>query len=111
MGTSVVARSPNRRRATSMIWSRRKSRMRALSSAGELRATSAGTDGARRRERHGEMLHPVDEVRLQTLDGPVHADVGETVEKMLEHHHDLHAGQVGAQAEMRPPSSECHMGI
>ena len=87
--------------------------MSALSSAGEERGTQRAPTGSacRSAERHRQVLHPVDEVRLQALDVAGHADVGEPVEQVLEHHDDLHAGQVGAQAEVGSAPAEGHMGV
>ena len=34
-------------------------------------------------------------------------DVGETRQKLLEHHADLELGQVGAEAEVRATAAEC----
>ena len=52
------------------------------------------------------MLHAVDELRLQALHLAVLADVGQAVEEVLEHDPDLHAGQVGAQAEVGAAAAE-----
>src|SRR3974390_3030716 len=72
-------------------------------------ATSAGAgrercapDGRRGPEDDRDVLGAVDEVRLQPLHLAVEAHVGHAVEEPVEHHHDLHAGQVGAETEVRP---------
>src|SRR6202789_2055289 len=63
-------------------------------------------DGGRRCEGDRDVLGPVDEVRLQALHLTVEAHVGDALEEAVEHHHDLHAGQVRPQAEVRPASAE-----
>src|ERR1700677_3733307 len=63
-------------------------------------------DGGRRCEGDRDVLGPVDEVRLQALHLTVEAHVGYAVEEAVEHDHDLHAGQIGPQAEVRPAPAE-----
>ena len=41
----------------------------------------------------------------------VEPDVGHPVEQVLEHHPDLHAGQVGPQAEVGTTGAEGHVGV
>ena len=80
---------------------------------GERRATAAQAvaDGRRGGEGHREVLHAVDELRLQALHVAVLVDVGQAVEQVLEHHLDLHAGQVGPQAEVRAAAAEGDVGV
>ena len=49
---------------------------------------------------------PVDEVGAQAADLAGDLDVVEAVEELLEHHVDLHAGEVGAEAEVRAAAAE-----
>src|SRR5208283_5227891 len=63
---------------------------------------SSATDRSRRSECHGYVLHPIDEVGSEPLHLAVESNVGNAVEETVEHHTDLHAGQIRAQAEMRP---------
>ena len=57
------------------------------------------------------MLHPVDEVGPEALDLAVQVDVGHAVEQAVVHHADLHAGQVGAQAEVGAAAAEGHVVV
>ena len=65
----------------------------------------------RRGEGHRDVLDTVDEVGPQALHLAVQADVGQPVEDAVEHHPDLHAGQVGPQAEVRPAAPEGHVVV
>jgi hypothetical protein len=62
-------------------------------------------------ERHRDVLHPVDERRLQSLDLAVEVDVRDAVEEVLEHDPDLHPGQVGPEAEVGAAAAEGDVGI
>src|SRR5580704_12552674 len=62
-------------------------------------------DGSRRCEGDRQVLGAVDEVGLQALHRSVLADVGYAIQQAVEHHHDLHAGQVRPQAEVRAITS------
>ena len=63
------------------------------------------------REGHGEVLDAVDELGLQALHLAVLADVGHAVEQVLEHDPDLHAGQVGPEAEVGAAAAEGDVGV
>ena len=57
------------------------------------------------------MLDAVDELGLEALHVPGLADVGHAVEQVLEHDPDLHAGQVGAEAEVGAAAAEGDVGV
>src|SRR5439155_19196006 len=59
-----------------------------------------------RRELDAHPLDAVDEGRLQHVGRAGHVDVRQTVEQLLEHHPDLAAREVGAEAEVRPSRPE-----
>src|ERR1700733_2097175 len=63
-------------------------------------------DGRGGGEGDGDVLGPVDEVRLQALDLAIEADVGYPFEQAIEHDHDLHACEVRPQAEVRSAAAE-----
>ena len=67
-----------------------------------------GADGLKG---HRDVLGPVDEVGLQPLHLAVETNVGDAVEQAVEHHHDLHAGQVGAEAEVGAATAERYVVV
>src|SRR5579863_6385437 len=83
-----------------------------LSSGRGTRATrSSAPDRRARAERDGEVLHAVDERRLQSLRLPVEVHVGHPIEEVLEHDPDLHSGEVRAETEMRTSAPEGHVVV
>jgi len=67
--------------------------------------------GAQRGEGHRDVLGAVDEVGLQTLHLAVEVDVGHPLEYSIEHHLDLHPGQVGPETEVGATSTEGDVGV
>src|SRR5580698_835473 len=59
----------------------------------------------------GNVLHTVDERRLEPLYLTIEANVGHPVKQVVEHHLDLHLGEVRAQAEVGSATAERHVGI
>ena len=57
------------------------------------------------------MLDPVDERGLQRHRRTGRLDVGQAPEQLPEHHGDLPAGQVGAEAEVRTGTAEAHVVV
>src|SRR5258706_12048394 len=62
-------------------------------------------------EGYREVLDPVDEAGAQGRRGARHLEVGEAGEEFPEHHRDLPAGEVGAEAEVGPGRAEADVGI
>ena len=54
----------------------------------------------------GMCLIPLMKLERRRLTGAGELDVGEAVEDLVEHHTDLHAGQVRAEAEVRAAAAE-----
>ena len=80
------------------------------------RRSSPGRRGlAAERSRRGEgdrdVLDAVDEVGAEPLDLAVESDVGEPLEESVIHDADLHAGQVGTQAEVGSAAAEGHVVV
>ena len=55
------------------------------------------------------MLDAVNEARTQVLGLAGDVNVRQTSKNLAEHHRDLPAGQVGAQAEVRAAGAEPHL--
>src|SRR5262245_59186010 len=59
-----------------------------------------------RRDAHRHPLDAVDEVRLEVLGLPRDLELGYAPQQLLEHHPDLAAGEVRAEAEVRSAAAE-----
>src|SRR5439155_67247 len=66
---------------------------------------------ARRRELDPHALDAVDERRLEHVGRPRDLDVGQAVQQLVEHHLDLAAGEVRAQAEVRAARPEADVVV
>jgi hypothetical protein len=57
------------------------------------------------------VLNPVDELGLQSLHITVLMDIGHAVQQVLEHDPNFHAGQVGAQTEVRSATAKGNVRV
>ena len=81
---------------------------RAFAPRGSLNGALTGGEG---QISYGRCLMPLMKLDSRRSGSPVACDVGQPAEQLAEHHRDLAAGQVGAEAEVRARAAEADVVV